>query len=94
MRVRTKSGHTFSNPIGLAPGLDTKGIAVDALLDVGFGFVEIGSITPEQQHPIKLFQHTLKINLKVNRNLSPLTNIEQNCDTVIIEDHTELQSAH
>ena len=75
MRVRTKSGHTFSNPIGLAPGLDTKGIAVDALLDVGFGFVEVGSITPEQQHPIKLFQHTLKINLKVSPQLILLNHV-------------------
>jgi len=47
MRLKTKSGHTFSNPIGLAPGLDSKGLAVDALFDVGFGFVEVGSVTPE-----------------------------------------------
>jgi dihydroorotate dehydrogenase len=63
MRIRSKSGHIFCNPIGLGPGLDTKGEAVDSLLDLGFGFVEIGSVTAEQQHPVKLFQHTLKINL-------------------------------
>jgi dihydroorotate dehydrogenase len=48
MRVKAKSGHVFSNPIGLAPGLDQKGQAVDAFFDMGFGFVEIGSVTPEQ----------------------------------------------
>ena len=65
MRVVTKSGYTFSNPVGLGPGMDTTGEAVDGLLGLGFGFVELGSITSEQQHPSKLFQETLKINLNV-----------------------------
>lgn len=51
MRVKTKSGYTFSNPVGLAPGFDTNGDAIDSLLEMGFGFVEVGSVTPEQQHP-------------------------------------------
>jgi dihydroorotate dehydrogenase len=51
MQVRTKSGYTFSNPVGLGPGLDTKGQSVDSLLEMGFGFVEVGSVTPDQQHP-------------------------------------------
>lgn len=45
--MKTKRGHIFGNPIGLAPGIDSKGQAVDALFDTGFGFVELGSITPE-----------------------------------------------
>ena len=44
----TKSGYTFSNPVGLGPGFDTKGEAVDSLFDLGFGFVELGSVTTEQ----------------------------------------------
>jgi dihydroorotate dehydrogenase len=47
MSVVTKSGYTFSNPVGLGPGFDTKGEAVNGLLDLGFGFVELGSITAE-----------------------------------------------
>ncbi|XP_015368075.1 PREDICTED: dihydroorotate dehydrogenase (quinone), mitochondrial [Diuraphis noxia] len=39
----------FSNPIGLAAGLDKQGEITKALKDVGFGFVEVGSITPLPQ---------------------------------------------
>ncbi|GJQ74403.1 hypothetical protein Trydic_g21274 [Trypoxylus dichotomus] len=39
----------FSNPIGIAAGFDKHGEAVLSLQDIGFGFVEIGSITPEPQ---------------------------------------------
>lgn len=42
-------GRTLGTPIGLAAGLDKDGEAVDALLDTGFSFVEIGSVTPEPQ---------------------------------------------
>lgn len=42
-------GKTLSNPIGVAAGLDKHGEAVEALLSVGFGYVEIGSITPLPQ---------------------------------------------
>uniref|UniRef100_A0A2P2I4W3 Dihydroorotate dehydrogenase (quinone), mitochondrial n=1 Tax=Hirondellea gigas TaxID=1518452 RepID=A0A2P2I4W3_9CRUS len=42
-------GLTFDNPIGLAAGFDKHGEAIDGMLDMGFGFVEIGSITPEPQ---------------------------------------------
>jgi dihydroorotate dehydrogenase len=42
-------GRTFANPIGLAAGFDKQGEAPDALLALGFGFVEIGSVTPEPQ---------------------------------------------
>ncbi|KAL8588251.1 hypothetical protein ACOMHN_057969 [Nucella lapillus] len=42
-------GRTFSNPVGLAAGFDKQGEAVDGLLKVGFGFVEVGSITPYPQ---------------------------------------------
>ncbi|CAO1629201.1 unnamed protein product [Parajaminaea phylloscopi] len=37
------------NPIGLAAGFDKQGEAVDGLFDLGFGLVEIGSVTPQPQ---------------------------------------------
>lgn len=42
-------GLTFPNPVGLAAGLDKNGAHVDALLGLGFGFVEVGTVTPEAQ---------------------------------------------
>lgn len=42
-------GLTFPNPVGLAAGLDKNGAHVDALLALGFGFVEVGTITPRAQ---------------------------------------------
>ena len=42
-------GMTFRNPVGLAAGLDKNGAHIDALLALGFGFVEVGTVTPEPQ---------------------------------------------
>ncbi|RZA13367.1 MAG: quinone-dependent dihydroorotate dehydrogenase, partial [Lysobacteraceae bacterium] len=42
-------GLTFENPVGLAAGLDKNGAHVDALLALGFGFVEVGTVTPRPQ---------------------------------------------
>lgn len=42
-------GTHLKSPIGLAAGLDKEGIAIDALFDTGFSYVEIGSVTPEPQ---------------------------------------------
>lgn len=42
-------GKKLSNPVGIAAGLDKNGEIIDPLFDVGFGYVEIGSITPEPQ---------------------------------------------
>jgi dihydroorotate dehydrogenase len=42
-------GLTFPNPVGLAAGFDKDAEAVDALLGLGFGFVETGSVTPLPQ---------------------------------------------
>ncbi|MBF6023545.1 quinone-dependent dihydroorotate dehydrogenase [Lysobacter niastensis] len=42
-------GLTFPNPVGLAAGLDKNGAHIDALLSLGFGFVEVGTITPRPQ---------------------------------------------
>ncbi|KAG8437500.1 hypothetical protein GDO86_008271 [Hymenochirus boettgeri] len=42
-------GHRFRNPVGLAAGFDKHGEAIDGLFKMGFGFVEVGSITPKPQ---------------------------------------------
>jgi dihydroorotate dehydrogenase len=42
-------GRTLANPIGLAAGFDKNAEVPDALLGLGFGLVEIGSVTPRPQ---------------------------------------------
>ncbi len=42
-------GMQFSNPVGLAAGLDKEGQCVDAFNAMGFGFVEVGTVTPVGQ---------------------------------------------
>jgi dihydroorotate dehydrogenase len=42
-------GLDFSNPVGLAAGFDKNAEVIDAMLKHGFGFVEVGSLTPEPQ---------------------------------------------
>jgi dihydroorotate dehydrogenase len=42
-------GLSFSSPVGLAAGFDKDAEVPDAMLDQGFGFVEIGSVTPRPQ---------------------------------------------
>ncbi|ALG69450.1 quinone-dependent dihydroorotate dehydrogenase [Beggiatoa leptomitoformis] len=42
-------GLNFPNPVGLAAGLDKNGEYIDGLASLGFGFVEIGTITPRPQ---------------------------------------------
>ena len=45
----TVAGLTFPNPLGMAAGFDKDGEVPDALLGLGFGFAEVGSITPLPQ---------------------------------------------
>jgi dihydroorotate dehydrogenase len=47
--ARTVMGLTFPNPVGLAAGLDKNGEYIDALAAQGFGFIEIGTVTPQPQ---------------------------------------------
>jgi dihydroorotate dehydrogenase len=42
-------GRTLANPVGLAAGFDKNAEVPDAMLDLGFGLVEIGSVTPRPQ---------------------------------------------
>lgn len=46
---KTVMGLTFKNPIGLAAGLDKNAEYIDALAALGFGFIEIGTVTPKPQ---------------------------------------------
>jgi len=46
---RTVMGLAFPNPVGLAAGLDKNGAYIDALAALGFGFIEIGTVTPRPQ---------------------------------------------
>jgi dihydroorotate dehydrogenase len=46
---RTVMGLHFPNPVGLAAGLDKNGVYIDALGALGFGFIEIGTVTPRAQ---------------------------------------------
>ncbi len=42
-------GLDFPNPVGLAAGLDKSGDYIDALARLGFGFLEVGTVTPRPQ---------------------------------------------
>ncbi|WP_026374886.1 quinone-dependent dihydroorotate dehydrogenase [Aestuariibacter salexigens] len=42
-------GLTFKNPLGLAAGLDKNGECIDAFAAMGFGFIEVGTVTPRPQ---------------------------------------------
>jgi len=47
--ARTVFGLRFPNPVGLAAGLDKNAVLTDELAALGFGFVEIGTVTPRPQ---------------------------------------------
>lgn len=46
---RRVMGIAFPNPVGVAAGLDKNGEFIDALACLGFGFIEIGTVTPRPQ---------------------------------------------
>src|SRR5439155_22636390 len=46
---KTAFGLNFPNPIGLAAGLDKNGVALPAWAAMGFGFIEIGTVTAKAQ---------------------------------------------
>lgn len=50
--VKVKAfGMHFRNPLGLAAGLDKNGVAIDLWAALGFGFVELGTVTPGEGQP-------------------------------------------
>lgn len=46
---RQLMGLQVRNPVGLAAGLDKNGAHIDALANLGFGFIEVGTVTPRAQ---------------------------------------------
>src|SRR5579871_6418032 len=46
---RKVMGLSFSNPVGVAAGLDKNGEHIEALAALGVGFIEIGTVTPRPQ---------------------------------------------
>ena len=47
--LREVMGLTFPNPVGLAAGLDKNGVVIDGSAALGFGFIEVGTVTPRPQ---------------------------------------------
>lgn len=43
-------GHKFPNPVGLAAGFDKNAEVIGPAFNLGFGFVEVGTVTPKPQH--------------------------------------------
>jgi len=48
-QTRTVMGIQFPNPVGLAAGLDKNGMVIDGMAALGFGFIEVGTVTPRPQ---------------------------------------------
>jgi dihydroorotate dehydrogenase len=66
---RTVMGITFPNPVGLAAGLDKDGAYIDGLATLGFGFIEVGTVTPRAQpgNPMPRMFRLPKANAIINR---------------------------
>ncbi len=60
---------TFTNSVGLAAGFDKNSVAFNALSCFGFGFIEVGTVTPEPQkgNPTKRLFRLLKDQALINR---------------------------
>lgn len=65
----TVMGLKFPNPVGMAAGMDKNGDYIDALGDLGFGFIEIGTVTPRPQpgNPKPRVFRIEKANALINR---------------------------
>ena len=62
-------GMKIPNPVGLAAGLDKDGKHIDALANLGFGFIEIGTVTPKAQpgNPLPRMFRLPKAEALINR---------------------------
>ena len=65
----TLMGLKLANPVGLAAGLDKNGAYIDALGNMGFGFIEVGTVTPRAQpgNPKPRMFRLPKANALINR---------------------------
>lgn len=75
---REVMGIHFSNPIGIAAGYDPDGDHLDELASCGFGFVEIGSVTPRPQPgtPRPRLKRLRKLNSLINNSGAPSRGLE------------------
>ena len=82
---RKVMGIEFPNPVGLAAGLDKNGEYIDALAALGFGFIEIGTVTPRPQpgnpkpRMFRVVEHEAIIN-RLGFNNAGLENLLANVD--------------
>ena len=62
-------GLTFPNPVGLAAGLDKDAAHIDAMARLGFGFLEVGTVTPRPQpgNPRPRLFRIVRQNALINR---------------------------
>ena len=82
-------GMRFPSPIGLAAGYDCNGTLIDAMEAMGFGFVEIGAITPKEQHNSK---HPSLYKLKNDRALLNCSDIDSDGVEQVIENIKQRRS--
>jgi dihydroorotate dehydrogenase len=66
---REVMGIRFPNPVGLAAGLDKDGAYIDGLASLGFGFIEVGTVTPRAQpgNPMPRMFRLPRANAIINR---------------------------
>jgi dihydroorotate dehydrogenase len=66
---REVMGIRFPNPVGLAAGLDKDGAYIDGLAALGFGFIEVGTVTPRAQpgNPMPRMFRLPRANAIINR---------------------------
>jgi len=79
-------GLTFKNPVGLAAGYDKDGVALRGLAALGFGHIEIGTITPQPQpgNPRPRVFRLLEDEAVINRMGFPsqgMSNVQQRMST-------------
>ena len=62
-------GISFKNPVGVAAGFDKNGVMIDGLATFGFGFIEIGTVTPRPQpgNPLPRLFRLKKDNALINK---------------------------
>ena len=82
-------GMRFPSPIGLAAGYDCNGTLIDAMEAMGFGFVEIGAVTPKEQHNSK---HISLYKLKGDRALLNCADIDSDGVERVIENIKQRRS--
>ena len=65
----------FEHPIGLAAGFDKNGVGIDGLFQLGFSFIEIGSVTryPQDGNPKPRVFRLLPDRAIINRHGSSIT---------------------